>query len=47
MVSHQVDHQRARKAILVALGQWAVDNGRGWIVRAVDVAIAREGLRDE
>jgi hypothetical protein len=34
-----------RKADLVALGNWAVDTGRGWLVRAVHAAIECEGLR--
>jgi hypothetical protein len=33
-----------RKADLVAFGNWAVITGRGWLVRAVETALAREGL---
>jgi hypothetical protein len=34
-----------RKAILVALGTWAVITGRRWLVRAVQHTLTREGLR--
>jgi hypothetical protein len=33
-----------RKADLVALENWAVATGRGWLVRAVETALASEGL---
>lgn len=36
------DH--ARKADLIDLGCWAIRSGRRWLVVAVEVAIAREGL---
>jgi hypothetical protein len=35
-----------RKADLVALGDWAVTSGRGWLVHAVHAALQREGLCD-
>jgi len=47
MISQNIDHQQARKTLLVGLGQWGITTGRGWLVRAVDAAIEREGLRDE
>jgi hypothetical protein len=33
-----------RKADLVDLGLWALARGRGWLVRAVEAALVREGL---
>jgi hypothetical protein len=35
-----------RKDILVALGLWGMVTGRGWLVKAVQAALQREGLRD-
>ena len=35
-----------RKLLLVELGQWALATGRGRVVRAVEAALVREGLRD-
>ncbi len=34
-----------RKHDLVAIGLWALAAGRGWLVRAVQAALVREGLR--
>jgi hypothetical protein len=34
-----------RKAVLVELGLWGLRTGRGWVVKAVEEAIQREGLR--
>ena len=39
-------NHHSRKTLLIELGQWAVETRRGWLVRAVDAAIEREGLRD-
>jgi hypothetical protein len=41
-ITHQ--SQNNLKTILVELGQWAIDNGRGWIVREVHAALQQEGL---
>jgi hypothetical protein len=35
-----------RKAMLVALGTWALLTGRGWLVHTVHAALLREGLTD-
>lgn len=35
--------RQARKADLVDLGAWAIHTSRGWLLAAVEVAIAREG----
>jgi hypothetical protein len=35
-----------RKALLVDLGRWGIETGRGWLVQAVTAALQREGLRD-
>jgi hypothetical protein len=34
-----------RKVMLVELGLWGLLTGRGWVVRAAEAAIAREGLQ--
>jgi hypothetical protein len=39
------DDEVNRKAILVALGAWAVTTGRRWLVRAIQHMLTREGLR--
>lgn len=33
-----------RKSLLIDLSCWAIHTGRAWLVVAVDVAIAEEGL---
>jgi hypothetical protein len=33
-----------RKSRLLAIGQWALASGRGWLVRAARAAMRREGL---
>jgi len=46
MLSHHRPN-RQRKADLVAIGQWAIVTGRGWLVHAVHAALVREGLVHE
>jgi hypothetical protein len=45
MMITQTERNSIRKVTLVALGQWAVLTGCGWLVQAVDASIEREGLR--
>jgi hypothetical protein len=50
MITHppqDVNARRVRKRQLVSVGLWALRTGRRWLVKAVDRAIQREGLRDE
>jgi hypothetical protein len=35
-----------RKSMLVAIGQWVLTSDRGWLVRAVEGVLEREGLRE-
>jgi hypothetical protein len=40
-------YRRKRKQQLVSLGLWAVNAGKGWLVKAVQLTIQREGLTHE
>jgi hypothetical protein len=46
MILQNIDYQRARKTLLLELGEWAVITGRRWLVQAVHAALEWEGLRD-
>jgi hypothetical protein len=41
----QISSHSQRKRALVALGLWGLATGRGWLVQAIDTALAREDLR--
>jgi hypothetical protein len=41
-----LNYSAQRKAALVGSGQWAVMTGCGWLVRAVEATLEREGLRN-
>ena len=41
-----VNARRVRKRQLVSVELWALRTGRRWLVKAVDRAIQRKGLRD-
>jgi hypothetical protein len=36
-----------RMLTLIDLGAWAIATGRGWLVKAVEIAVQREGLRHD
>lgn len=39
--------RRHCKACLVDVGSWALDAGKPWVLKAVHLALRREGLQNE